>query len=47
MTTYICPDAPILEHKPVPFMDSPIDMEAMNKHEVVPEMDAILSIDTS
>lgn len=47
ITTHICPDAPTREHKPVPFMDSPIDIEAMNKHEVLPEMDAILSIDTT
>ncbi len=47
VTTHICPDAPTREHKPVPFMDSPIDMEAMNKHEVLEEMDAILSIDTT
>ncbi|ADQ13777.1 DUF1177 domain-containing protein [Halanaerobium hydrogeniformans] len=47
LTTHICPDAPTREHEPVPFMDSPIDMEAMNKHEVCEEMDAILSIDTT
>jgi hypothetical protein len=47
ITTHICPDAPIREHKPVPFMDSPIDMKAMNQSEVIPEMDAILSIDTT
>lgn len=47
ITTHICPDAPTREHKPVPFMDSPIDMKAMNESEVTPEMDAILSIDTT
>lgn len=47
ITTHICPDAPTQEHKPVPFMDSPIDMEAMNKHEVLDEMDAVISIDTT
>lgn len=47
LTTHICPDAPTREHDPVPFMDSPIDMEAMNKHEVCEEMEAILSIDTT
>lgn len=47
LTTHICPDAPTTEHEPVPFMGSPIDMEAMNKHEVCEEMDAILSIDTT
>lgn len=47
LTTHICPDAPTTAHEPVPFMGSPIDMEAMNKHEVCEEMDAILSIDTT
>jgi hypothetical protein len=47
ITTHICPDAPTREHKPVPFMDSPIDMDAMNKHEVLEEMDAVISIDTT
>ncbi len=47
ITTHVCPDAPTREHRPVPFMDSPIDMEAMNQNEVTEEMDAILSIDTT
>lgn len=47
ITTHICPDAPTIEHKPVPFMGSPIDMRAMNEHEVLTEMDAILSVDTT
>ena len=47
ITTHICPDAPTREHQPVPFMDSPIDMETMNQSEVTPEMEAILSIDTT
>lgn len=47
ITTHICPDAPIKEHYPVPFMDSPVDMEMMNKLEVIEEMDAILTIDTT
>lgn len=47
ITTHICPDAPTIEHKPVPFMGSPIDMSAMNEHEVLSEMDAILSVDTT
>ncbi len=45
--THICPDAPTLPHEPVPFMDSPIDMETMNQYEVDQNMDAILSIDTT
>lgn len=47
ITTHVCPDAPTREHDPVPFMDSPIDMETMNDNEVEEEMDAILSIDTT
>src|SRR5690625_4619292 len=47
ITTHICPDAPTLPHEPVDFMDSPVDMATMNKYEVDPDMDAILSIDTT
>lgn len=47
ITTHICPDAPTQPHEPVPFMGSPIDMAAMNKHEVDAMMDAVLSIDTT
>ena len=45
--THICPDAPTQPHDPVPFMGSPVDILTMNQYEVVPEMDAILSIDTT
>ncbi len=34
-------------HKLVPFMASPIDMATMNGEEIDPEMDAVLSIDTT
>lgn len=47
VTTHICPNAPTQPHEPVDFMGSPVDMLAMNKHEVFPEMDAVLSIDTT
>jgi Protein of unknown function (DUF1177) len=47
LTTHICPTAPTLPHDPVPFMDSPVDILAMNNHEVTDDMDAILSIDTT
>lgn len=47
VTTHICPDAPTEEHFPVPFMGSPVDMTQMNEAEVLAEMDAILSIDTT
>lgn len=47
ITTHICPDAPTQEHYPVPFMGSPVDMDQMNNVEVIDEMDAIISIDTT
>lgn len=47
VTTHICPDAPTRPHEPVDFMDSPVDILTMNRYEVVPEMDAVLSIDTT
>ena len=47
IATHICPDAPTQEQFPVPFMGSPIDMTTNNEKEVLPEMDAILSIDTT
>ncbi|WP_437583184.1 DUF1177 domain-containing protein [Paramicrobacterium sp. CJ85] len=47
VTTHICPSAPALPHHPVPFMDSPVDIAAMNAYEVDPAMDAVLSIDTT
>ena len=47
VSTHICPDAPTQDHFPVPFMDSPIDMELNNRMDVEENMDAILSIDTT
>ncbi len=47
VATHICPTAPVIPHEPVPFMGSPVDMAAMNRHEVQAEMDAILSVDTT
>ena len=47
VATHICPDAPTQPHEPVPFMGSPIEMDQNNEAEVMPEMDAILSIDTT
>ncbi|PYI56225.1 DUF1177 domain-containing protein [Paenibacillus flagellatus] len=47
VTTHICPDAPTRPHEPVDFMDSPVDILTMNRYEVVPEMEAVLSIDTT
>jgi hypothetical protein len=45
--THVCPDAPTRPHDPVPFMDSPVDMATMNEKEIDPDMDAVLSIDTT
>jgi len=47
VTTHICPDAPTQEHYPVPFMNSPVDMDQMNEFEVLEDMDAVLTIDTT
>lgn len=47
ITTHICPTAPTEPHDPVEFMGSPVDILTMNEHEVLPEMDAIISIDTT
>lgn len=47
ISTHVCPHAPTQPHDPVPFMGSPVDIATMNAMEVDPEMDAILSIDTT
>jgi len=47
ITTHICPRAPTLPHKPVPFMGSPVDIAEMLTLEVDDEMDAILSVDAT
>ncbi|HJF33329.1 MAG TPA: DUF1177 domain-containing protein [Sporosarcina psychrophila] len=47
VTTHICPDAPTQPHEPVDFMGSPVDILTMNQYEIVPEVDAVLSIDTT
>lgn len=47
ITTHICPRAPTIPHTPVPFIGSPVGLEAMKRHQVLPEMDALLSIDTT
>lgn len=45
--THICPSAPTRPHEPVPFMDSPVDITTMNRYEIDPAMDAVISIDTT
>jgi len=47
VSTHISPRSPIIPHEPVPFMGAPVDMETMNRHEVAPTMDAILSVDAT
>ena len=47
ISTQICPHAPTAPHKPVPFMGSPVEMSQVNREEVSPELDAILSVDTT
>ena len=47
IATHICPDAPTIPHDPVPFMGSPVAMETMNRLEVDPAMDAVITIDTT
>ena len=47
VATHICPTAPTQPHEPVPFMDSPVDIATMNRYEVHPDMDAVLSVDTT
>ena len=47
ISTKICPHAPTAPHKPVPFMGSPVEMSQVNREEVSPELDAILSVDTT
>lgn len=45
--THVCPDAPTRPSDPVTFMDSPVDIETMNRHEVDERMDAVLSVDAT
>src|SRR5690625_637530 len=47
VTTHICPTAPTQPHEQVDFMGSPVDILTMNNFEVFPEMDAVISIDTT
>lgn len=45
--THICPNSPVQPHEPVPFMGSVVEINIMNKHEIDPRMDAVLSIDAT
>lgn len=47
VSTHVCPDAPTRAHKPVAFMDSPVEMSQVNREELSGELDAVLSVDTT
>jgi len=47
VTTHICPNAPTKSYKPVPMMDTPVDIFKLLKLEVDSRADAILSIDAT
>ncbi len=47
VATHVSPRSPIIPHEPAPFMGAPVDMAEMNRCEVDPRMEAILSIDTT
>ena len=47
IATHVCPNAPTQPHEPVPFMKSPVEMADMNRYEVDPAMDAVLSVDST
>ena len=47
VATHLSPRSPIIPHDPVPFMDSPVSIETMNRYDVDKEMEAILSVDTT
>ncbi len=47
ISTHICPDAPTIAHPVVTMMNSPVDMATLNREEVRPEMEAILTVDTT
>jgi hypothetical protein len=47
VATHLSPCSPIIPHEPVPFMDAPVSIDVMNRYEVDPAMEAILSVDTT
>lgn len=47
ITTHICPNAPSRPHKPVPMMESPVNIFTLLRKEVPSDADAILSIDAT
>lgn len=47
VATHVCPNAPTVPHQPTRFMGTPVEMAVMNRYEVDPGMEAILSVDTT
>ncbi|MBI1962569.1 MAG: DUF1177 domain-containing protein [Candidatus Rokubacteria bacterium] len=47
IATHICPGAPTIQHPVVTMMNSPVDMATLNAQEVRPEMEAVLTVDTT
>jgi Protein of unknown function (DUF1177) len=47
ISTHICPDAPVIQHPVVTMMNSPVDMTTLDAEEVLPEMEAVLTVDTT
>jgi uncharacterized protein DUF1177 len=47
VATHVCPRAPTAVQPVVTMMSAPVDMATLNREEVGPEMDAVLSIDTT
>lgn len=47
LATHICPNAPTIQHPVVTMMNSPVDMATLNAQEVRPEMEAVLTVDTT
>jgi len=47
VATHVCPDAPTMPHDPTPFMSSPVSIFDQIAAELHPDMDAVLSVDTT
>ncbi|QOT80112.1 DUF1177 domain-containing protein [Cupriavidus basilensis] len=47
VTTHLSTNVSMQPHDPVPFMGMPVSSDTMNEYQVLPEMDAILSLDAS
>ena len=47
ISTHICPDAPTRPHEPTPFMGSPVSVFEQIAAGLHPDMDAVLSVDTT